>query len=58
MKMLPPSSATAELEQPLPDAALRRLRVFVRRASFSDECCFVLRQAKGADGSLKWQREY
>jgi hypothetical protein len=43
--------------QPPSDAALRRLRVFVRSASQSSEDCFVLRKPSGG-GLLKWQREY
>jgi hypothetical protein len=58
-KMLPPPGP-AQLVQPPTSltAALRRLRVFVKRAGYSDERCFILRKANEGDGRLEWQLEY
>jgi hypothetical protein len=54
-KMLPPPSSKAV--QSTSAATLRRLRVFVKRAGYADECCFVLRKTN-SDGLLEWQCEY
>ena len=56
-KLLPPSSATATLNEPSSAAALHRLRVFVRRMPDSTERCLVLRQTNDS-GSFEWQYEY
>jgi hypothetical protein len=56
-ELLPAAGAVPDLAPWPSSAALRRLRVFTRRAA-GTEHCFMLHPVAAAAGSLEWQQEY